>query len=111
VSRVQSRTAVFAAALAPLRDSRAVGEVRQMGMIAGIELTADKAARRKFAPELAAARVLGAQCLAQGLIVRAIGDAVAIASPLIISDAEIGLLATRLSAALRGIEAALGALA
>jgi 4-aminobutyrate--pyruvate transaminase len=110
VSRVQSRTPAFAAALAPLRDSPVVGEVRQMGLIAGIELSADKAARRKFAPELAAARVLEAQCLAQGLIVRAIGDTVAIAPPLVISDAEIGLLATRLTSALRGTEAALGVL-
>ena len=51
------------------------------------------------------ARIVEARCLEQGLIVRAIGDVIAVSPPLIISPSELDLLIERL---LRGIADAQG---
>jgi len=107
VATVRSRSPTFWSALAPLRDSPIVGELRGLGLIAGIELVADRATKASFAPDIGAARVLERNCLAEGLIVRAIGETVAVAPPLIISDGEVHELAACLTRALRKTEAQL----
>lgn len=107
VELVRKRAKTFWAGLEPLRASPVIGELRGMGLIAGIELVADRKTKAKFAPEVGAGRVLETNCLERGLIVRAIGDTVAIAPPLVISDAEVGILVERLVDATRATEKAL----
>jgi 4-aminobutyrate---pyruvate transaminase len=107
VTRVRARAETFWRELEPLRASPIVGELRGMGLIAGIEVAADRASKKRFAAEVGAARVLERKCLEQGLIVRAVGETVALAPPLIISDAEIHLLASRLREAVAQTEIAL----
>jgi 4-aminobutyrate--pyruvate transaminase len=81
-------------------DHPLVGEIRGVGLIAAVELVADKKSRQPFDPKLA----VGAGCvkLAQdhGLILRALGDAVAFCPPLIITTDEIDLMLTRFGRAL-----------
>jgi 4-aminobutyrate---pyruvate transaminase len=78
-----------------------VGEVRGVGLIAGVELVADKAARRNFAPgDKVGARLmkLGEQ---HGVILRAMmGDVLGFSPPLIITEAEIDEMLDRLGRAL-----------
>jgi 4-aminobutyrate--pyruvate transaminase len=86
-----------------------VGEVRGAGMIAGVELVADKATRKPFAPQLKVgprAFALGHQ---QGLIVRAIGDTLALCPPLIINEAQVHEVVDRLRKTLDATSAALAA--
>jgi len=104
VAMVRKRAQTFWNALAPVNGSPIVGELRGMGLIAGIELCADRATREKFPPERAAAKIFEGHCLAQGLIVRAVGDTVVLAPPLVITDSEIETLATRLINGLRMTE-------
>jgi 4-aminobutyrate--pyruvate transaminase len=73
-----------------------VGEVRGMGLIAGIEVVKNKATKENFDPSLGAALELEMKCLEEGLIVRAIGDTVAVSPPLIITDKEMEDLLARL---------------
>ena len=105
---VRARAETFWTALAPIVQSPIVGQLRGMGLIAGVELVADRTTKKAFAPEVAAARALERCCLAEGLIVRAVGETVALAPPLVISDAEILDLAARLTRGLRTTEALLG---
>lgn len=105
---VRARAETFWAALAPLGDNPIVGQVRGMGLIAGIELVADKESKKSFAPELGAARTVERCCLAEGLIVRAVGETIAIAPPLVITDAEIRDMAARFARGLRAAQALLG---
>jgi len=73
-----------------------VGEVRGVGLIAGIELVADQATRKAFAPQLKVgprAFAIGHQ---HGLIVRAIGDTLAICPPLIINESQVMELVARM---------------
>jgi len=66
-----------------------VGEVRGVGLIAGVELVADKATKAKFDP----VGKVGAQVFSRGhehgVIVRAIGDVIAFCPPLIITEEQV----------------------
>ena len=83
------------AGLATLRDHPLVGEVRGMGMIGAVELVADKAARRHFAPELDVGTICRDHCFANDLIMRAIRDIMVVSPPLTITRAEIDELIRR----------------
>ncbi|MCK8786636.1 aspartate aminotransferase family protein [Roseomonas sp. NAR14] len=78
-----------------------VGEVRGTGLIAGVELVEDKAARRNFDP----ARKLGARLMAlgeqNGVILRAMpGDSIGFSPPLVITEAEVDEMLDRFGRAL-----------
>jgi 4-aminobutyrate--pyruvate transaminase len=83
-----------------LADHPLVGNARGVGLIGAIELVADKATGRAFE----AARGVGAYCMgrceANGLILRALGDTLAICPPLILSEAQVDELFSKLEKAL-----------
>jgi len=79
----------FHAGLRNLVASRIVGEVRGVGLMAAIELVADKTAKQPFPPERKLGQHLAARAQEHGLFVRAIGDAVVMAPPLIITSAQV----------------------
>ncbi len=81
-----------------------IGEVRGTGLIGAIELVADKAERRNFAPSLKIGARLVKLCEANGVIARTLpNDSLAFSPPLIITEAEIDLM-------LDGVEAGLNEL-
>ncbi|CAN7154063.1 MULTISPECIES: aspartate aminotransferase family protein [unclassified Variovorax] len=84
-----------------------VGEVRGVGLIGAIELAADPARRTPFDPAQKAGARVAELALEQGLIVRAMGDAVAFCPPLIISAAQIDEMFERFDRALAGFEASM----
>jgi putrescine aminotransferase len=86
--------------LESLCDHPIVGEVRTHGMLAAIELVADKNSRTRLAPQGRGAYTCRDFAIAGGLMVRAVGDAIITAPPLIISPAQIDLLLLRLRHAL-----------
>ena len=66
-----------------------VGEIRGLGLVAGVELVADKATKAPFDLSQGAGNILTAEINKHGLILRQIGDAQAFAPPLVISEGEI----------------------
>lgn len=66
-----------------------VGEVRGVGLIAGVELVADKSTKRPFDPLGKAGAYAYEQAHAHGLIIRGIQDTVAFCPPLIITPDEV----------------------
>jgi len=91
---------VFQARLAELADHPLVGEVRGAGLIAGVELVADKKTRRPFSPAGKTGARVFAAAQQHGLVVRAIGDVVALCPPLIITEEQVEELVARLRRAL-----------
>ena len=83
-------------------DHPLVGNVRGVGLMAALELVADKESKRSFDPSFKVKDYLRARAQEHGLIVRAVlsGDTIAFAPPLIITQEEIGEMMTRLSRAL-----------
>ena len=100
VGHVQSVSPAFLDGLGALRDHPLVGDVRGVGLIAGVELMADKAAKEPFPPSAKVGLLVQEKCQAAGLIVRAIGDRIAFTPPLIITAAEIGEMCARFRAGL-----------
>ncbi len=86
--------------LRQFEDHPCVGEVRGTGMLAAIELVKDKQSREKIADHSAAAAFCRDQAIANGLMVRAVGDAIVTAPPMICDKSEINLLVERLGHAL-----------
>ena len=86
--------------LRALQQHPLVGEARGLGLIGALELVADKDAKTPFDPKLAVGARVVAKAQANGLILRAMGDAVAFAPPLIITEAEIAELLSRFRTAL-----------
>ena len=60
--------------LADFAELPHVGDVRQCGLIAGIELVADRATRRPFEPGLQLGATICHECRDDGLLIRPIGD-------------------------------------
>jgi 4-aminobutyrate--pyruvate transaminase len=77
-----------------------VGEVRGIGLIAGIELVRDKATGAPFDAALGVGPFCNARAEEHGLIVRAIGDTISFCPPLIITDDEIHEMVLRFRRAL-----------
>lgn len=91
---------VLQARLAELADHRLVGEVRGAGLIAAVELVADKETRRPFATIGKAGAYAFAAAYEHGLVVRAIGDTLALCPPLIITEEQVNEIVRRLRKAL-----------
>jgi putrescine---pyruvate transaminase len=92
--------AYFASALATLADHPLVGEVRSCGLIAALELVADKVARRPYPPERRVGLACRDRSVEHGLVMRAVRDVMVLAPPLVITEAEIDELVARARAAL-----------
>lgn len=105
VGHVQDIAPRFQAIFQSMADRPLVGEARGVGLMAGIELVADKASKRPFDPSLKVGTYLMMRAREYGLIVRAIGDIVVCAPPLIISEDEIDELGKRFHRALEETEA------
>ncbi|SON54759.1 Adenosylmethionine-8-amino-7-oxononanoate aminotransferase [Hartmannibacter diazotrophicus] len=105
VGRVRSLAPQFEKRMMALADHPLVGNVRCKGLVGGIELVADKATKRSFE----AAQGVGAKVArlgeGHGLILRAIGDTLAVCPPMIISEAELDELFDRTIKALDDGEA------
>jgi 4-aminobutyrate--pyruvate transaminase len=78
-----------------------VGEVRGCGLIAAVELVADKASHKNFDPKAKVGGRLTALCEQNGVIGRAVmNDSLCFSPPLVISKVEIDEMLDRVGAAL-----------
>jgi 4-aminobutyrate--pyruvate transaminase len=97
----------FQAGLQAYKSRRYVAEVRGVGLIGAIELAADPAKRVSFDPAMKAGARLAELALEQGLIVRAMGDAIAFCPPLITTAEQVAELFARFERAMQKFEASL----
>ncbi|KOP58389.1 MULTISPECIES: aspartate aminotransferase family protein [Pseudomonas syringae group] len=95
VERVRSETAPYLQKrLRELSDHPLVGEVRGVGLLGAIELVKDKTTRERYTDK-GAGMICRTFCFENGLIMRAVGDTMIIAPPLVISFAEIDELVSK----------------
>ena len=96
IERVRQETGPYLQKrLRELADHPLVGEVRGVGMLGAIELVQSKQTRTRFPSERSAGMVCRGHCFANGLIMRAVGDTMIIAPPLVISKEEIDELVSK----------------
>jgi len=100
VGHVRAMTPHFQDGLQALADHPLVGEVRGIGLVAGVELVRDKATGAPFDKADAIGPYCNARAEDHGLIVRAIGDTISFCPPLIIDQGEIAEMIARFRLAL-----------
>jgi putrescine aminotransferase len=66
-----------------------VGEAQTCGLMGALQLVKDKASGSGFAPELEVGMLCRGHCFGNGLIMRAVGDRMIIAPPLVMTRAQI----------------------
>jgi 4-aminobutyrate--pyruvate transaminase len=81
-------------------DHPLVGEVRGIGLMAGVELVRDKETRVPFDPALAFGLACSKFALERGLVTRNLGDTMSFSPPLIVGRKEIDEIVTIFAAAL-----------
>ncbi|MBC8058635.1 MAG: aspartate aminotransferase family protein [Rhizobiales bacterium] len=74
---------------AALADHPLIGEVQTCGLMGALQLVKDKATNAPFPPALALGMVCRGHCFGNGLIMRAVGDRMIVAPPLVITRAQI----------------------
>ena len=77
-----------------LAEHPLVGQAQTCGLMAGLVLVQDKATNTPFAPDLGVGMVCRRHCFANGLVMRAVGDRMIIAPPLIMTHAQIDDMVT-----------------
>ena len=85
-----------------------VGEVRGVGLLAGIELVKDKATKAPFDLKMGVGPTMAARAQENGLICRALMDTLALCPPLVITEKEIDEMLRRFGKALDETAAAFG---
>jgi putrescine aminotransferase len=78
-----------------LRDHPLVGHTQTCGLMGAVQMVKDKSNATPFDPDLAVGMICRAHCFANGLVMRAVGDRMIIAPPLVITRAEIDELVTK----------------
>lgn len=111
LQRVESLQAKVAELLLPLQAAKIVGDVRGHGLLWGLEFVMSKETKAPFAPDLRVAQNVAAEAERLGLLVYpgtgtadgVKGDHIMLSPPFTISEAELGEMTQRLSAALKRV--------
>jgi putrescine aminotransferase len=91
LTRVRETSEKLGQLVAPLREHPEVGEIRQAGLMVGIELVADKETRERWPEETQRARRVVSEARDRGLLTRALlDDIICLAPPFTISAETMG---------------------
>lgn len=94
VERVRTEIGPYLAdTFAALAGHPLVGEVQTCGMMGALQLVKDKASGQMFDGQLEVGMVCRAHCFGNGLIMRAVGDRMIVAPPLVMTKAQIDEMA------------------
>ena len=105
VERAAERGAYLLERLQDLRSHEIVGDVRGLGLVAGIELVRDRSTKELFEASAGAARRVWLAALEEGVIVRPLGgDVLAMSPPFVISNEQIDRMVLVLDRAIARVE-------
>ena len=89
VAQAASSGAHLLARLQELEEMPSVGNVRGLGMMAGVELVANKETKEPFPTSANVGARVGSEMMARGLFTRILGDSILLAPPLTTSIAQL----------------------
>jgi 4-aminobutyrate--pyruvate transaminase len=100
VAMARARAPILQDGLHQYAEHPLVGEVRGVGMIAGVELAEDRSGRKPFDSARGAGAVVQAEAKARGVLVRALGDTIAFCPPLMIPPDDLSAVVAKFGEAL-----------
>jgi putrescine aminotransferase len=90
LARVRELSELLAGLIVPLRELPEVGEIRQAGLMVGVELVADKKTRQRWPAEAGRGRRAAAEVRDRGLLTRGLlDDILCFAPPFTISEEQL----------------------
>jgi adenosylmethionine-8-amino-7-oxononanoate aminotransferase len=101
LKKTSARIRQMRAGLRPLRDHPRVGDIRQAGMIAGIELVKDRRTREPYAPKERIGHRVARAALERGMIIRPLGHIIVLMPPLSTGEAVLNKMIRILDASIR----------
>ncbi|MEE2756387.1 MAG: adenosylmethionine--8-amino-7-oxononanoate transaminase [Myxococcota bacterium] len=103
LAELKNKTKYFRQGLHSLAGHPNVGDIRQFGLCAGIEIVESKESKQGFpAKERIGMRICQA-CVERGVFLRPLGDVIVLVPPLTLSDAEFDRLFSGLAAAIHAV--------
>lgn len=87
-----------------LAELPGVGDLRGLGMMAAIELVADKSTKQAFAPSANVGPRVANEMLARGLWTRVVGDTICLAPPLVTSEEQVDQIIAILGASIEALK-------
>ena len=96
LEKLPAKALLLGESLGLLRSHAEVGDVRQCGMIAAIELVSDKAMKTPLPWQQQRAGEVCSKVLKKGIWLRPIGNVIPIIPPLSVTESEIEMLAESL---------------
>ena len=103
LERLQPKIAHLAGRLAGIADLPWVGNVRQRGFLAGIELVADRATGTPFAWDRQVGAAVCRHARGLGLLIRPLGDVIVVMPPLTIEVDQLDALLDAIVASIRAV--------
>lgn len=103
IAGLPPKIAALEAALADLSEHRHVGDVRQRGLMVGVELVADRATADPFPAAQATGHRVCLAARAHGVIVRNLGDVIVLMPPLSIQPDECRTLVAAVASAIEEV--------
>jgi adenosylmethionine-8-amino-7-oxononanoate aminotransferase len=92
LENVRRRTLELAVGLAPLQNHPHIKEVRQVGLMVGIELVKEKSTGRAYPPGARMGLKVCDEAIRQGVWLRPLGDVLVLMPPLAITEKELAFL-------------------
>jgi adenosylmethionine-8-amino-7-oxononanoate aminotransferase len=103
LAKAQQRIRLLSRALKPLQELDHVGDVRQKGLMVGIELVRNKASKEPYAlDEKIGVRVI-MECRKRGLLIRPLGNVIVLMPPLSISEKTLSRMVSIVFGAIRTV--------
>jgi adenosylmethionine-8-amino-7-oxononanoate aminotransferase len=93
---VQATARSLAEMLRPLKGLAHVGDVRQAGLMVGIDLVADRVSLSRFDPRLRVGAAICDRLRRHGVILRPLGDTIVLMPPLVITVDQLATIVTAL---------------
>ena len=100
---VRQKSDALAVMLRSLADLPHVGDVRQKGLMVGIELVADKSTKRPFDPKRRLGAAVCAKVRRHGVIIRPLGDVIVVMPPLAMSAEDLKRIVRAVTEEVRAI--------
>jgi len=94
--------------LSALKTLDIVGDVRGLGLMAGVELVADRAAKTPFDPKLKVGELVRRAMLERGVFTRIRSDVILLAPPLVIREDQIARITEVVRASIQAVQERVG---
>ena len=101
VAQVRKKSRLLAQLLKPLADLTQVGDIRQCGFMVGIELVLNRQTKTPYPLEHRIGHRVAQACRIRGLLLRPLGNVIALVPPLSISPRELAKMIAILHTAIR----------